>query len=184
MNLDKTVASAQKDSQTTTLAGEAIISAIDGVVLRKPPVHVDHRGRLFELFQGVPGDDGFWEKPVVYSYVFSVRPGQVKGWGLHLEKDDRYSLIVGEMVSVLFDARLGSPTYGHTQKVVLSEQGNRQVNIPAGVWHMNVNVGTTEATLVNFPTKPYDHEAPDRLLLPWDTEEIPFRIESLFPVQA
>ena len=183
MRLDDSAAHAARDVQTTSGDGSPIVRAIDGVVARSPIVHTDHRGRVFELYQGLPGDDDFWAKPVVYSYVFSVRPHQVKGWGLHEHKDDRYSLISGELLTILYDARLDSPTHGHIQKVVLGEQGARQLLIPTGVWHMNVNLSSTETLLVNHPTEPYRHEAPDRLLLPWDTPEIPFTLDSVFPIQ-
>jgi dTDP-4-dehydrorhamnose 3,5-epimerase len=142
--------------------------------------HVDHRGRVFEVY---PGESEFWVDPVVYCYTFTVRPMQTKGWGLHLEKDDRYTLIDGELLTVLYDARLDSPTHGQVQKVVLSGQGARQLLIPTGVWHMNVNLGGSEAFLINHPTKVYVHEQPDRLMLPWNTSALPVDVAGLFPVQ-
>lgn len=181
---DETVEVAVQDEQTTTNDGAPIVKYLKGVVVRDPLIHNDHRGRLFEVYQGKAGDDGFWAKPVIYSYVFTVRPSQVKGWGLHQHKDDRYTLIVGEMLTVLYDARVNSPTHGSIQRVILSEQGARQLLIPTGVWHVNVNIGDKEAYLVNHPTDIYRHEQPDRLLLPWDSPAIPFNLSDVFPVQG
>ena len=45
--------------------------------------------------------------------------------------------------------------------------------IPAGVWHLFAAIGPEEAHLINFPTEPYQHDAPDRILLPWDADELP-----------
>jgi dTDP-4-dehydrorhamnose 3,5-epimerase len=67
--------------------------------------------------------------------------------------------------------------------VFLSEQGVRQLVIPKGVWHINLNVSEEETFLINNPTQVYNHEAPDRYLLPLDTDEIPFKISDLFPAQ-
>lgn len=61
-----------------------------------------------------------------------MRVNQVKGWGLHLEKEDRYTILKGENMTVMYDARLDSPTHGAVQRVYLSEQGVRQVTIPTG----------------------------------------------------
>ena len=174
---------AYKDIQTTSLDSTPIVNNIHGVEVRRPTVHNDHRGRLFEVFPGTNTTDIFWDKPVVYCYMFSIRANQIKGWGLHEHKDDRYTLIKGEVLNVLFDARPDSPTYLKTQNVYLSEQGNRSLKIPTGVWHCNINISDTETLLVNHPTEVYKHEAPDRLLLPWNSPEIPVDLKKYFPIQ-
>jgi len=181
--MHESVKKAIADVQTTNIDSTPIVSNIHGVEVRKPVVHPDHRGRVFEVWPGANGNDLFWEKPVVYCYMFSVRANQVKGWGLHQFKEDRYTLIKGEVLNVLFDARPESPTYGMTQQVVLSEQGNRSLKIPVGVWHCNVNLCGEESMLVNHPTKVYNHAAPDRLILPWNTPDIPVDISKFFPIQ-
>jgi dTDP-4-dehydrorhamnose 3,5-epimerase len=180
-SIDGTLAAATKDQQTVSSSGRPVGLNIDGIAVSSPPVHPDHRGRVFEVFTG-PND--FWEQPVVYCYCFTVRALQIKGWGLHLHKDDRYTIIHGEMVVVLYDARTDSDTYGMTQQVTMSAEGVRQLLIPAGVWHADVNVSGEEVKLINLPTAPYSYEDPDRYLLPWDTAEIPFDLASVFPVQV
>jgi dTDP-4-dehydrorhamnose 3,5-epimerase len=163
------------DVQTVTSDGRPTTPAIDGVVLHTPPVHLDHRGAVYELCNG---DPGLWSVPVVYAYVFTVRPGQMKGWGMHQFKEDRYSLIVGEDLVILHDDRPGSPTRGVTQSVVLAERGTRQLIIPRGVWHLHYNPTPHEAHFVNFPTEPYHHDAPDRLTLPWNTDQLPVDVST------
>jgi dTDP-4-dehydrorhamnose 3,5-epimerase len=180
MKYDKSVENAIKDVQTTIKDGTRTEKSISGIITNKPITHADHRGRLFEIWNGT---QDFWKDPVVYCYMFSIKQGTTKGWGLHLEKNDRYTLIKGEIVTVLYDPRLDSPTYGMIQKVTLSEQGIRQLIIPTGVWHMNVNVSEGESFLINHPTEIYHHEAPDRYLMPLDSKDIPFDTTSLFPTQ-
>lgn len=178
--LDDTVTRALKDVQTVTKSGGSTVGALQGVRTFTPVNHVDHRGRVFEIY---PGASEFWTDPVVYCYAFTVRAGQTKGWGLHVEKDDRYTLISGELLTILFDARLDSPTHGQAQKVTLSPQGARSLLIPAGVWHMNINVAESETFLINHPTKAYVHEKPDRLLLSWNTSILPVDVAAYFPTQ-
>ena len=36
------------------------------------------------------------------------------------------------------------------------------------------NIGDREAVIVNFPTRPYEHEDPDKFRLPLDTDAIPY----------
>lgn len=177
---DPSVSAARRDEATVTPAGKLLAPSIEGVRTSAPVNHVDHRGRVFEIYAG---DGGIWEKPVVYCYAFTVRPHLTKGWGLHEYKDDRYTLISGELLTILYDARVDSPTHGMVQKVMLTPEGIRQLLIPTGVWHMNICVSPIEAFLINHPTEVYRHDAPDRLLLPLDAPEIPVDISEYFPTQ-
>lgn len=178
---DQTIASALKDVSTVSTDGTPVgPSGIEGVLTRSPIEHVDHRGSVFEIFNE---DPAFWQAPAVYTYQFSVRPGQVKGWGLHQHHEDRYTLISGELLTLLYDAREDSPTYGNSQKVFLSGKGTRQLIIPRNVWHLNVNLSSADAVLINFPSEPYCHGNPDRLLLPWNTNVIPVNAAEFFPRQ-
>ena len=177
---DQSVVAADRDEATVTASGVRLDRTIDGLRTRRPTVHVDHRGRVYEVY---PGLDEFWTEPLVYCYAWTIRQGTMKGWGLHRHKDDRYTLIKGTVVTMLYDARIASPTHGLVQQVVMSEQGIQQLLIPAGVWHLTVNLGESEAFLINHPTQTYIHDAPDRLLLPWNSAEIPIDIARLFPIQ-
>ena len=172
----------EADAVTITPDGKRVSPAIDGVITIGPVAHVDHRGRVFEVINP-DKDPEFWADPVIASYVFTIRPNTLKGWGVHEHKNDRYCLISGETMTVLFDARFDSPTYGTVQEVPLTPSGIRQLLIPAGVWHCNINVAPEESMLINFPTEGYRYDAPDRLMLPWNTESIPVDISRYFPRQ-
>lgn len=115
--------------------------------------------------------------PLQYIYVFTVRPGIVKGWGLHKKHDDRYFLISGEMQLVLYDVGPDSPTCGKVSTILMSEKDRRLINIPAFVWHADHNIGTTDAVVVNMPTRLYDHADPDKYRLPVDTPLIPYSFD-------
>jgi dTDP-4-dehydrorhamnose 3,5-epimerase len=180
-HLDKSLSSAQKDHATVTPNGTRVETQIDGVIVSSPINHVDHRGRVFEIYAG---EKDAWVEPLVYCYAFTVRPSQVKWWGLHLHKDDRYTVITGELLTLLYDARTDSPTHGIVQKVTLSGQGARKLLIPRGVWHLNIALGDAEVHLINHPTAVYNHGAPDRYLLPLNTTEIPVDVSAFLPRQT
>jgi dTDP-4-dehydrorhamnose 3,5-epimerase len=167
-----------RDEQTVTKRGVPTSATIDGVKTRSTVNHVDHRGAVFEIYEG---DNDFFQTPLVYAYQFSVAPHVIKGWGVHEHKADRYTIIAGEILEFLYDGRPESPTFGLVQQLVMSDRAVRQLIIPVGVWHLSVNLGEEEARLVNFPTDVYHHEAPDRRTLPWDSPEIPVRIADFLP---
>lgn len=146
---------------------------IAGVIVEKLVEHPDERGRVFEFYSG---SSDFWSTPLVWGHCFTIRPRGLKGWGVHLEKTDRYCLIAGEIMTVLYDSRVASATFGLVQEVILSPEGNRLLKIPPGIWHLNVNLTDDEAFVIDLPSEPYRHSNPDKLVLPWDTPEIPYTI--------
>lgn len=164
------------DVQTVDGSGRRIHGVIDGVEVKPIRPHVDQRGSLVEL---INFEDPFWREPIVYSYSLTIKPGRIKGWGMHLRQVDRHALHTGELRLVLFDARTDSPTHGAIQVVCLSDEAKGLVRIPAGVWHAAQNIGDTLVHVTNFPTIAYNRNDPDKQLLPLDTDEIPFEFGDL-----
>lgn len=163
------------DLQTVHADGTPIADLLHGMALRDIVTHTDDRGSVFELFDP---RWGWHPEPLAFSYVFTILPGVTKGWGLHARHDDRYALIQGAMELVCYDVREDSPTVGQVSKLVLSEHRRQLVNVPAGVWHADRNIGSSDVLVVNFPTTLYDHTAPDKVRLPLDTPEIPYSFET------
>ena len=168
--------SATRDAPTVTPDGESVQPLPAGVTVRDVITQVDERGTVCEMF------DPRWNwhpDPLVFAYTFSLRPGMVKGWGMHHGHDDRYFILFGELLLVLYDARPDSATRGLIAKLPMSEYRRQLVNIPAGVWHANQNIGNKDVVVVNFPTAPYNHAHPDKYRLPLDTDKIPYKFEQV-----
>jgi dTDP-4-dehydrorhamnose 3,5-epimerase len=77
---------------------------------------------------------------------------------------------------VLYDARSDSPTRGCVNVFHLGSHDRALLSIPAGVWHAVQNVGPHEAAFVNLPSRPYEHDDPDKYRLPLDNDVIPYRL--------
>lgn len=168
--LQRTLEAARQD-QETVRNGVPTAKLLDGLVFRDSVTHRDDRGSVTEMF------DPRWNwhpDPLVFSYLFTIRPGVVKGWGLHKLHEDRYFVIRGEMEVVMYDPRPESSTCGAICRVVLSADRPRLMNVPKFVWHADHNIGSEDCTIVNFPTIQYDHANPDKYRLPLDTDVIPF----------
>jgi len=162
---------ANKFEQTVTSEGERVDALIAGVVTRQAVTHPDERGTLTEVFN--PAWD-LSDEPLVYVYQVTIRPGQVKGFVLHRTHSDRLFFSLGTAKVVLYDDREGSPTRGMLNELHFSEHNRAHLVIPPGVWHAVKNVGSTDALFVNCPTKPYNHEDPDKWSLPKDSDLIPY----------
>lgn len=164
------VPSGVRDVPTVTADGRRR-SQLEGVVSAPGIVHADHRGTLMEL---VNFDDPFWEEPVVYAYSFTVAPHRIKGWGMHKRQTDRYAVLAGRLRVVLYDARPDSPTFQQFAEFSFANEAMGFLRIPAGVWHADQNVGEEPCRVINFPTRPFDRDDPDKYRIDPASDEIPF----------
>ncbi len=147
---------------------------IDGVQVRAAVTIPDERGTLTEMFNPAWN---FGDEVVMYAYQFTIHPGKVKGWAVHYETDDRYFHSLGMVKLVLFDNRPESPTYKMINELFFTEFNRSHILIPKNVYHAIQNVGTTEAILVNFPSKVYDRANPDKYRLGLENDLIPYHFD-------
>jgi dTDP-4-dehydrorhamnose 3,5-epimerase len=164
-----------KDQQSVDAGSHELLSLPDGVTVFNLTTHIDERGSLFEVYNP---RWGWHHDPIVFGHIFTVRPGYVKGWGMHKLHEDRYCLLFGELQLVLYDDRKKSPTRGLVSVIEMSEYHRKLVNIPPGIWHAAKNVGFRDAAVLDTPTKPYDYQNPDKYRLPLDTKKIPYSFEN------
>jgi dTDP-4-dehydrorhamnose 3,5-epimerase len=151
--------------------GSPLAPAIDGVLVQHLSANVDHRGSLTEV---IDRSWPFWGEPIVYAYLFTIRPGRIKGWGMHERQTDRYAVLAGDVRVVLYDDRPRSATRGQFCQFYFTDTVRGLVRIPPGVWHADQNFGSHEAMVMNFPTRPYNRAKPDKRRLDPHSNAIPF----------
>lgn len=143
---------------------------IDGVEIKNLVTHADERGCLTELLRA---DDDIFEE-FGQCYITLNYPGVIRAWHYHKEQTDIWACVKGMIKVGLYDAREGSPTKGAVQTIYMGEQNKILLKIPVGVYHGYKTIGTEPSLLINFPTKPYKHSAPDEYRIPFDSPDIPF----------
>jgi dTDP-4-dehydrorhamnose 3,5-epimerase len=169
--LVQVAAAAERDRPTVTRDGKSRPAPIEGVVVERTTVHADARGSLTAF---IDVREPFWSEPVVYGYCFTIRPGRIKGWGMHERQTDRY-FVAGSHVRVgLFDGREDSPTRGVVHEVYFTPATPGLVAIPPGVWHADQNWGGADAMITNYPTHPFDPDVPDKQRIDPHAGVIPF----------
>jgi dTDP-4-dehydrorhamnose 3,5-epimerase len=135
------------------------------------PLHADHRGSLLEA---IDARHPFWKEPIVYAYRITLRPGRIKGWGMHKLQSDRYLTMSGRLRVVLYDGRVRSATYQRFAEFQFTDETPGLLYIPPGVWHADQNTGEGDAVIMNFPTRAYEHDRPDKYRIDLSSGEIPF----------
>jgi dTDP-4-dehydrorhamnose 3,5-epimerase len=144
----------------------------------------------FRPTRPVPHEDGHvaevarasWDilgGPIVQVHTTTTFPSRVRAWGLHQRSTDRLFVVHGLVRIVVFDGRLDSPTCGVVNEFMVSEKNPGLLVVPPNLYHGWKNIGTTEAVLINMPSEMYNHEAPDALDLPYDSDAavriVPYR---------
>jgi dTDP-4-dehydrorhamnose 3,5-epimerase len=162
---------ARKDEPTVDAVGRLRELGIEGVRLEHLVPRTDHRGHLTQIMNSV---SPIWNEPVVHAYHVMVKPGRIKGWGMHHFQADRWYPFAGEGRMVLYDGRDDSATHGEIVQIGFSEVSRGIVYIPPGVWHAAHNTGDGDWQMINFPTRAYDSENPDKYRTDPHSGEIPF----------
>ena len=113
-------------------------------------------------------------------YITGCRRGVAKAWHYHRQQTDHFVCVSGAALVVLYDGRPESPTRGLVEEFTLASPPSQDpspvlLKIPVGVIHGLTVLQGEEARVINIPTLPYRHTAPDEYRYPWNSPEIPYR---------
>jgi len=147
-----------------------VADLIDGVWVKDLRFIPDERGRLIEILRS--DEEGFVGFGQVY--MTTTYPGVVKAWHLHKVQDDNFCCLKGTVKLVMYDSRDESPTKGTINELFIGDHNPKLVRVPPGVYHGWKCVSEDEAIILNVPTEPYNHEAPDEYRAAWNTPDIPY----------
>jgi dTDP-4-dehydrorhamnose 3,5-epimerase len=162
---------ATKDRALVTPEWKTLQTPIDGLSVREV-LHVprDH-GIITEMYRPEWDPTGL---PVVHIYQSRLFPGAIGAWSCHGKTVDRLFVNQGHLKVVLYDGRESSRTFGSIMELHVGDARPAFVVLPLGVWHGLQNLGTSDALVINLPTRAYDYNDPDHYRLPFDSPEIPY----------
>ncbi len=135
---------------------------IAGVVVVKPDVHGDNRGRFVETFRKEWLPDG--APPMVQGNRADRKEGALVGLHYHRFQADFWYVPTGRAMVVLHDLRASSATDGVTLILEIGEHDHRGVYIPPGVAHGFYAL--TDMTITYLVDHYYDPA--DELGVAWD----------------
>jgi dTDP-4-dehydrorhamnose 3,5-epimerase len=135
---------------------------IAGVVVVKPDVHGDNRGRFVETFRQEWLPDG--APTMVQGNRADRKEGALVGLHYHRFQADFWYVPTGRAMVVLHDLRASSPTDGVTLILEIGEHDHRGVYIPPGVAHGFYAL--TDMTITYLVDHYYDPA--DELGVAWD----------------
>ena len=158
-----------------------IKTKLSDCIIIEPKVYGDDRGFFLETFQAERYATVGITLPFVQDNHSRTSKGVLRG--LHFQKTKPQGKLVrvvrGEVYDVAVDIRLGSPTYGRWEAVVLSEDNKKQFWVPPGFAHGFMVI----SDFADFEYKCTDYYDPtDEGSLLWNDPDlnIPWPIKSPF----
>ncbi len=144
---------------------------LSGVLIIEPQVFGDERGYFMEAWSQQRYRDVGIEHDFVQSNVSKSQQGVLRG--LHFQNPKPQGKLVyvtqGEVFDVAVDIRVGSPTFGQYESIVLSEDNHKQFYVPEGFAH-GFCVLSESATFSYMCTNYYDATVDKSLL--WNDPEL------------
>lgn len=110
---------------------------LDGVILIKPRVFPDDRGKFFELFQEKRYQEAGLILPFVQDNVSYSKQDTLRGLHYQLKhpQGKLVSVLKGRVLDIVVDIRLGSSRFGQAIAYELSDENHHQLYIPPGFAH-------------------------------------------------
>jgi dTDP-4-dehydrorhamnose 3,5-epimerase len=147
---------------------------LPGAVVLEPKVFGDDRGFFMETWNEARYEEAGLPARFVQDNLSLSTKGVLRG--LHFQNPDQQGKLVyvleGEVFDVAVDIRVGSPTFGEWEAVVLSSENKRQFYVPEGFAHGFLV--TAEKALFSYKcTAKYNQSAEGYVL--WNDPEIGIR---------
>ena len=145
---------------------------VSGVVMHSLQVNADPRGTLTEALK-TTWDDVYHSKdrPFAQMYFSKTLPETARDvdcWHYHPGgQEDRFGVIQGDIVTVIYDNRPDSPTKGTLNLFAMGQtqgpEGQYLLLVPERTYHGYIVVSTIDAVMFNYPTRLYDKQQEKRL---------------------
>ena len=144
---------------------------LPGVLILEPKVFLDDRGYFLETWNSTRYEQVGITGPFVQDNISFSKKGILRG--LHFQYPQSQGKLIqvlsGEVLDVIVDIRVDSPTYGQWIGEVLSESNHRQMYVPPGFAHGYCV--TSEAALFSYKCTDFYNPATEHGII-WNDPDI------------
>ena len=110
-------------------------------------------------------------------YFSEINPKAIKAWKLHKKITQNIAVPIGKIRLVIYDNRPASSTHGNIAEYQIGRYNNYcLIHIPPMLWYGFQSPENQKSLIVNCTDLP--HDPSESLLLPLDSEKIPFQWDS------
>jgi len=146
-------------------------TSLEGLLVLKPKVFGDERGYFFETWHQQRYDGAGAAGSFVQDNVSFSRKGIVRG--LHFQnphgQGKLITVLAGEVFDVAVDIRVGSPTFGKSFGIKLTQEKHLQLYIPPGFAHGFCVM--SETALFSYKCTDFYHPEVEKTIL-WNDSKL------------
>jgi dTDP-4-dehydrorhamnose 3,5-epimerase len=113
-------------------------------------------------------------------YISITDPGAIKGWKLHKEISQNFSVPIGKMKFVFFDDRSNSKTKGAVVEMESSLDNYYLIQVPPKIWYAFTTVSKEPGYIVNCASHWFTEGESETIEL--NSEKIPAQAKNLIGV--
>ena len=125
---------------------------IEGVKVSKLKIIEVHGGNVLHALKASESDfSGFGE-----AYFSMIDFKIIKGWKRHKKMTLNLVVPIGSIRFILFDSRVGSPTFGDITEIILSNSNYSRLKIPPMVWFGFQGMEMSTSMLLNIANIPHN----------------------------
>jgi dTDP-4-dehydrorhamnose 3,5-epimerase len=145
---------------------------LPGVNVRDLSKSIDERGSFAELLRNdwrdILGDDRIAQANLSLTY-----PGTIRAWHRHMRGQTDYLITLkGTLKICVYDDLDGSPTRGHLDEIIASDEKLRLIRVPGQYWHGTKTLGVSSSLTLYFVSRLYDSKHPDEERRAWDDPSV------------
>jgi dTDP-4-dehydrorhamnose 3,5-epimerase len=141
---------------------------LPGVSVRDINKRIDERGFFTEIMRNdwkdFLGDDKIAQANLSLSY-----PGMIRAWHRHERGQVDYLIVLGGTIKICaYDDKEASPTKGHLDEIIASEEKLQVIRVPGHYWHGTKTLGVKPSLTIYFVSHLYDEKNPDEERRAWN----------------
>ncbi len=129
---------------------------------------IDERGFFAEIMRS-DWKDFLGDDRIAQANLSLSNPGMIRAWHRHKRGQVDYLIVVRGTIKICaFDDKEGSPTKGHLDEIIASEEKPQLVRVPGHYWHGTKTLGVKPSLTVYIVNNLYDVKDPDEERRAWN----------------
>ena len=145
---------------------------LPGVSVQDINKRIDERGFFAEIVRN-DWKDLLRDDKIAQANLSLSHPGMIRAWHRHKRGQVDYLIVVRGTIKICaFDDKEGSPTKGHLDEIIASEEKPQLVRVPGHYWHGTKTLGVNPSLTLYFVSHLYDEKDPDEERRDWNDPSI------------
>ncbi len=141
---------------------------LPGVSVHDIDKRIDERGFFAEILRN-DWNDFLGADKIAQANMSLSYPGVIRAWHRHKRGQVDYLIVLAGAIKICaYDDKNGSPTKGHIDEIIASEERLQLIRVPGHYWHGTKTLEVKPSLTLYFVSHLYDAKDPDEERRAWN----------------